>query len=206
MIVIGLTGGIGTGKTTVSKILQELGAEIIGADESGHEVYRRGTEAWRELVEAFGDGVLTADGEIDRSELAVVVFQDRHALERLNAIVHPRIRAAVEERIEELEGQGREVAVVEAALLVEASWGSLVDEVWVTVAPEDSVVERTRARNGLDSDAVRARIRSQAPREELLSHADAVIENGGSPRELRERVTALWHERMAHIRQHERDK
>ena len=206
MIVIGLTGGIGTGKTAVSRVLRELGAEIIGADESGHEVYRRGTEAWHDMVEAFGDGILTADGEVDRSKLAAIVFQDRQALGQLNAIVHPRIRAVVEERIRELEGQGREVAVVEAALLVEANWASLVDEVWVTVAPEESVVERTMARNGLDSDAVQARIRSQAPREELLSHADAIIDNRGSPEQLREKVTALWHERLAHIKQQKRDK
>ena len=206
MIVIGLTGGIGTGKTTVSKVLQELGAEIIGADESGHEVYRRGTEAWREVVKAFGDGVLTVDGEVDRAKLAAIVFQDRDSLEQLNAIVHPRIRAAVEERLKELEGQGREVVVVEAALLVEANWDSLVDEVWVTIAPEDSVVERTKERNGLDSNAVQARVRSQAPQEEMLMHADAVIDNGGNPEQLRQKVTALWHERLANIKQHKRDK
>ena len=194
MLIVGLTGGIGTGKTEVAKILRELGAEIISADEAAHEAYRSGTDGWREVVGEFGDGILGPDGEVDRVSLGVIVFDDRRALDRLNAIVHPRARAAVEDRIRDSVAA---VVVVEAALLVEAGWSSMVDQVWVTVAGEDQVVERVRRRDHLDEEAIRARARTQMPDSERLTHADAVILNTGTPIELRERVTSLWRDLVA---------
>ena len=196
MLVIGLTGGIGTGKTQVSRILEELGAEIINADLLGHEAYTPQTETWRRIVAAFGESVLTEGGEVDRKKLGVLVFGDPEALERLNAIMHPRIYEMVEERIERLKSEGRRVVVVEAALFVEAGWTPLADELWVTVAPEDLVIERLKARANLDEDAIRARIRSQMPQEERLGHADVVIENGGGLDDLEQRVHQLWNTRV----------
>ena len=196
MLVIGLTGGIGTGKTEVSRMLADLGAEIVNADLLGHEAYMPQTETWRRIVETFGEGVLTEGGEVDRKELGAIVFGDTVALEKLNAIMFPRIYRMVEERLEGLKAEGHEVAVVEAALFVEAKWTPLADELWVTVAPEDVVIDRLKARRNLDENAIRARIRSQMPQEERLGHADVAIENSGGLDDLRERVHQLWNSRV----------
>ena len=203
MFVIGLTGGIGTGKSEVSRLLGELGAEVIQADKVAHEAYEPGTPGWREVVEAFGEGVLDADGRIDRKALGGIVFDDEQARERLNAIVHPIVRRLLEERIATLEREGTRVAVIEVPLLVEAikqqsRWTRLLDEIWVVTAPEDQAVARVRARSGLDEKAIMARIGSQATERERIEFADAVIDNGGSLEELRRQVTNLWRERAPH--------
>ena len=200
MLVIGVTGGIGTGKTVVSRVLEDLGAEIIDVDEAAHETYRPGTEGWKEVVEGFGDGILAPGGEVDRRKLAGIVFKDRAALERLQEIVHPRARSATELRLREMQQRGVAVAVLVAPLLVEAGWSGLVDEVWVTVAPESQVIERVQSRDGLDVDAIMARVQSQISQEERLAHADAVIDNGGGLDELRDRVRELWRDRVANSR------
>lgn len=203
MFVIGLTGGIGTGKSEVSRLLGELGAEVIEADKVAHEAYEPGTPGWREVVETFGEDVLDADGRIDRKALGGIVFDDEQARERLNAIVHPIVRRLLEERIAKLEHEGTRVAVIEVPLLVEAikqqsRWTRMLDEIWVVTAPEEQAVARVCARSGLDEEAIRARIGSQATEEERIELADAVIDNGGSLEGLRREVTNLWRERAPH--------
>ena len=141
MMVIGLTGSIGTGKSEAARQLEALGASIISADQVGHEAYTPNTEAWEQVVAAFGDDILQDDGEIDRRKLGAVVFSDPGQLEKLNQIMHPRMARMVADKIEELRDQGTEVVVVEAALLFEAGWDSLVEEVWVTDAPEQAVIK-----------------------------------------------------------------
>ena len=202
MLVIGLTGGIGTGKTEVAGILEELGATVINADLLGHEAYRPHTDGWRDVVAAFGEGVLGSSGEVDRRKLGSIVFGDPEALRLLNAIVHPLIYGMTEERIQALRATGSRVVVVEAALLVEANWVSLVDEVWVTTSPEERAVQRIVSRNNLDEGAVRARIGSQMAQEERVHYADAVIDNSGTLEDLRGRVKELWNSRaLAHEEQ-----
>ena len=201
MLVIGLTGGIGTGKTQVSKILQELGAEVIDADLLGHQVYRPRSEAWREVVEAFGDGVLASDGEVDRKKLGAIVFNDPDAQERLNAITHPRIYRMLEERIERLRVEGAQVVVVEVVLLLEANWTALFDQIWVTTSTEEQVLRRLGKRDGLDESSIRARIRSQMPQNERVKRADVVIDNRGSPSQLRDRVQELWSDRALALKE-----
>ena len=201
MFVIGLTGGIGTGKSEVSKILREMGAETISADKVAHEVYSRGSDGLREVVEEFGEEVLTESGDVDRAKLGEIVFKDRRALRRLNAIVHPRTRLLIEERMHQLRARCVGTVVIEVPLLAEAirqdaGWTSTLDEVWVTVAPAAMVVERLRDRDGLDEEAVKARVRSQVAQQERLSYADAVIDNRGSLAELRQQVQALWRQRI----------
>ena len=196
MFVIGLTGGIGTGKTQVSGFLESLGAAIINADLVGHETYQPGTEGWSEVVGAFGEGVLAPTGEVDRKKLGTVVFNDEGSLKRLNAIIHPRIRETVKERIKGLGKEAREVVVVEAALLLEAKWTGLVDEVWVTTSPKDQVALRLKSRNNMDEEAVRARIRSQMSQADRVAHADVVVDNNGSLAELRDKVRQLWNSRV----------
>lgn len=200
--VVGLTGGIGTGKTEVAGILRELGAEVLSADHLAHETYLPGTSGWREIVDEFGQQVLTLGGEIDRKALGKMVFQDAARLDRLNAIVHPRTRELISERLRGLKDGGCRVAVVEVVLLVEAiredaAWTSLIDEVWVVVAPEDTVVERVVVRGGLDAGAIRARVRAQATHDDRREIADVIIENRGSLGLLRESVEDLWQERLA---------
>ena len=197
MLVIGLTGGVGSGKSTVSNYLAELGATLIDADKVGHEAYLPDTPAYKDIAETFGPTVVGPDGQIDRKALGGIVFSDRALLDELNAIVWPRLRDMILERIEGLRGEGAEGVVVEAAVLIEANWMSLVDEVWVTAAPEDTVVERVMARNDWGEEQIRARIRSQISHEERVKHADVVIDTDGSLDDVKRKVRALWDERRA---------
>lgn len=190
--VIGLTGGIGSGKSSVSQFLAELGAVIIDADKVGHQAYKPGAEAWREVVAAFGNQILTPNGEINRKKLGEIVFTQPEALARLNQIVHPRIYDMVKARIAECRRQGIAVVVLEAAILIEANWTSLVDEVWVTIVSEASVLARLKAQRGLSEEQTSARIRSQLPNEERIKYADVVINNDGDLKELRAKVEELW--------------
>jgi len=192
MKVIGLTGGIGSGKSTVSQFLAELGAVIVDADRVGHEAFKPDTDVWREVVAAFGRQILTPNGDVDREKLGETVFANPESLLRLNQITHPRIYEMVKAQLEEYRRQGVSVVVLEAPLLVEAGWSSLVDEVWVTVAPEPTVLRRLKQRVGLSEQQSLARIHAQLLSEERLKHADVVINNNGSLDELRVKVKRLW--------------
>ena len=192
MIVIGLTGGIGSGKSTVSSFLARLGAVVLSADEIGHEAFEPHTEIWQEVVYAFGKEILKADGEVDRQKLGDVVFNDAEALARLNQIMHPRMYGIAKKRIEELKQQGAGVIVLEAPLLVEANWLDLVDQVWVTAATEATVVSRLCQRSGLTEAEALARINSQLPSEERIKYADEVIDTNVALNEVEARVRELW--------------
>jgi dephospho-CoA kinase len=191
MFVIGLTGSIGTGKTQVSQTLQTLGATVINADLVGHEAYLPHTETWRAVVSAFGPDILDSEDQIDRRKLGGIVFSDPGQLEQLNSIVHPRIYAMISDRIGELGKDGAEVVVVEAALLIEARWTPLADEVWVVTAPKEQVLERLTTR-GMSTDQALSRISSQMPQDERVSHADVVISNDSGIDELASSVSEKW--------------
>ena len=190
--VIGLTGGIGSGKSTVSQYLKELGAVIIDADKVGHEAFQPATEAWREVVATFGRDILTPNGEIDRKKLGAIVFDNPQALTQLNRIMHPKMRDMMKAQIDEYRRQGVAVVVLEAAILIEANWTPLVDEVWVTIAPDSAVLERLKKQRGLAEEQTLSRIRSQLSNEERLKHADVVITNEGNLGEVKARVKELW--------------
>lgn len=194
MLVIGLVGGIGSGKSVASAMLAELGAEVINADVVGHEVYEPGKPGFDAIVAEFGAEVVGADGRIDRKKLGPMVFADGAKLERLNAIVHPLIRAEIERRIRRARDAGVvRAVVVEAAILLEAGWRSLVDQVWVISARREDVVERLAAQRGMAASETDARMAKQMTDAERRSVADVVIENDGSLDELRARLTGLWH-------------
>ena len=196
MIVIGLTGGIGTGKSEVAQVLQELGAVRVSADELAHRAYRPGTDTWREVVDAFGEEVLHPNGEIDRRKLGAIVFADPAALGRLNAIVHPQIYTMAEAELREKRTWDAPAVVLEGALLIEAGWTPLVDEVWMTAAPEGQVVERLQARNHLPEKEIRARMRAQMPADERARHAQVIIDNAEDRARLRQRVLEVWEQRI----------
>lgn len=192
MIVIGLTGGILSGKSTVSEILAEKGAVIIDADKIGHQVYKPNTDTWKTLVDTFGEWILKKNGEIDRKRLGDIVFNDPAALTLLNQIVHPPMRKFIEAELERLKSEGAKVVVLEAAILIEAKWTDLVDEIWVTTAPEYVVIDRLQNRIGLTEQQARARIRSQLPPKEKAKHADAIIDTNCSLPEVSVKVLELW--------------
>ena len=196
MLVIGLTGGIGTGKSAVALMLQELGADLIDADKVGHEAYQVNSEPWQAVVDAFGKGILGPDGDIDRKKLGSVVFSDPSELDRLNAIMHPRMASMVKNKIESLEENGSNVVVLEAAVLLEAGWDSLVDEVWTVTAPVDLVLERLNARNGMTYDEASRRIAAQMSVEDRLKSSQAEINNSGDMILLGNIVRELWENRV----------
>ena len=192
MLVIGLTGNFGTGKTTVSQILAELGAVTIDADKLGHELLRPGSQAYQEVAAAFGKDVLRADGEIDRHKLGQLVFPNATALAQLNRIMHPKMYKIAQERIERYHKQGTAVAVLEAALLIEAGWTPLVDQVWVTVAPDHAIVNRLKNQRGLTEGQILARLRSQMSPVEKTKRADVVIDTDCELAQLKAQVAGLW--------------
>ena len=192
MKVIGLTGGIGSGKSTVAQFLAELGAVILDADKIGHEAFKPDSGGWREVVAAFGRQILAPDGNIDRKKLGEIVFGNAESLSRLNQIMHPRMYDMVKAQLEEYRQQGMRVAVLEAPLLLEAGWTSLVDEVWVTTASESTVLKRLEGRTGLSQAESLARIRSQLPSAERARHADVAINTDCSLDESKAKVKELW--------------
>jgi len=199
MKIIGLTGGYGSGKSAVAKFLAELGAMVIDTDEVGHEVSKPGTEAWRAVVGTFGQGIISNDGTIDRRKLGKIVFRDPDARARLNQIMHPRIRERVEALIKEYERGGADVVVIEAPLLLETGWKAIVNELWVTSAPQATVISRLREQKGIPESESLARIRTQLTDEERTQQADVVIYTDCTLDELRDTVVELWLELRSRI-------
>lgn len=195
MLVIGLTGGIATGKTTVSAILKELGAEVLDADRVGHEAYLPDTPTYNDVVAAFGREIVGEDRQINRGKLGAIVFSDPANMKKLTDIMWPRMADIVAERIEEQKALGTEVMVVEAAVLLEAKWDSLTDEVWVTVSPEASMIERLAESRGLTEEQSKDRINSQMSAEERIKRADVVIHNDSSKDELKAQIEKAWNSR-----------
>jgi len=198
MKVIGLTGGIGSGKSTVAKFLSEMGAYILDADKIGHEAFKPGTPGWQEVFGAFGKDILKENNEIDRSKLAQLVFGKPEALANLNKIMHPRILEIVKNRLDLLKRRGVKVAVLEATLLIEAGWRPIVDETWVTVASKRETLKRLKERDNYSEGESLIRIRSQITSKERAKTADVVINTDCSLEEVRMKIEELWHERITY--------
>jgi dephospho-CoA kinase len=193
-MILGLTGGIGSGKSTVAAMLSDLGARVIDADKIGHEIYRPGSEGFRRVVGAFGPGVVSADGQIDRRALGARVFAEPTALTRLNAIAHPLIAAEMARRIAALRSENyRGPVVIEAAVLLEAGWRALVDRLWVVSVRPETAIARVTSSRGLARADVERRIGAQMPDAERRREADVVIENDGTLATLRAQVEKAWH-------------
>jgi dephospho-CoA kinase len=197
MFVIGLTGGIASGKSTVSQVLQEKSAYLLNADLVGHEAQQKGTEAWKEIVATWGEELIDpATRAIDRRKLGPIVFADPKALQTLNRIMWPRMHTMMEEKLADLAAEGVRVVVLEAALLIEAEWMDLTDDVWVTVVSEHSAVERLKARNGLSEEDALRRIRSQLSNEERAVHAQVIIDTECTLEEVKQKTRKLWESRV----------
>jgi dephospho-CoA kinase len=192
MFIIGLTGGILSGKSTIAQMLAEKGAAIIDADKLAHEAYKPKTKLNQELVDEFGTGIRKTDGSIDRKKLSGIVFDNPEALARLNSIVHPRIREIAQAKIEQLRKKGTAVVVLEAALLIEAKWTDLADEVWVALVPPEVAVKRLEERGGLTENEARARIQAQLPAAERAKYADVIINTDCELSEVRAQIDNLW--------------
>ena len=187
--VVGLTGPIGAGKSTVAAMLRELGARVLDADAIAKDEQLRGTTGYSAIVQQFGTAVLGEDKEIDRRKLADVVFADPRRLGQLERILHPRVISRILEARKMLPND--QVLVVEAIKLIETSLRNACDRIWVVVAPRDLLGSRLASR-GMDEAAVTARLGAQSSVEDFRRAADVVIENDGDRDALRAAVTAAW--------------
>lgn len=187
-VVLGLTGSFGSGKSTVASIFDALGVPRQDADQIARDVVRPGTRALNEIVEAFGQDVLDAEGTMDREKMAKIVFSDEEARQRLNSIIHPRVRERMKEFIEDHAGEP--LVVVEIPLLLEGGRSGTVDKVVVVTTSESIRFERL-AGLGFSEEQIQARLGAQMPQEEKITLADHVIDNGGSLEATREQVVEL---------------
>ena len=192
MICIGLTGGIASGKSTVSDILRQLGAWIVDADKLARQVVEPGQPAWQDIVAIFGEGVLLHDGHLNRKAVGDMIFGDERIRQQLEAITHPRIRQAASEQLKEVALRGFAVAVLDVPLLIEVGWTDMVDTVWVVYVDSPAQIERLMERDGLDREQALARIASQMRLQDKLQYANVVIDNSNGLEETRQQVVAAW--------------
>lgn len=195
MKVIGITGNIASGKSTVARMFEALGARIIDADEIARIVVEPGAPAWEEIVSEFGRDILEPDGAINRKRLADIVFGDEAKRKRLNDITHPRIRERISDLLREYEKEGAPVVMVEATLIVErGGLKSLIDGLIVVTADEETQIERLIRDKGYKREEAVSRLRAQMPAREKMMHGDYIIDNSGSLEDTRAQVKAVWGE------------
>jgi len=191
MYTIGLTGGIGTGKSEVLSILCDLGASTVEADLLAHEIYSPGKPAWQDIIDTFGSGILTAEQQINRKKLGEIVFTDRNKLSKLNQIVHPRIFDHLKELIEEQKMAGTRLLVIEAAVLIEAKWTEMVDSVWVVQASKGIIINRLKEKTTLTEEQITQRINAQISDAQRQEKANEILTNNGDKSDLRDQVRKL---------------
>ena len=192
MKIIGLTGGIGSGKTSVAAKLRALGARVFDADEAAKNAVLPGTEGFFKVVETFGHQIVDADGKLNRMALAEIVFNDKAALKRLEEIIHSYVWQETDKFLSECQQSGERAAVLDIPLLIECGWHQKVDEVWLVVLPVEEQIMRTMKRSGMTAEAVQARIAAQMPLEEKKKYATLIIDNSGSWEETEKQVITAW--------------
>jgi len=190
--VIGLTGGVATGKSSVARYFQGQGAVVIDADQLAREVVEPGSRGLADVVAAFGAGVLAADGRLDRKGLGAVVFADSRKRKQLEGILHPEIKRLAEDRIAAAAGAGQRVIFYMAPLLIEAGATDRVDEVWVVTVRPEVQLERLMLRDGIDRADAQRVIESQMPLAEKERLGRVVIDNSGTPEETEKRLAEIW--------------
>jgi len=192
VFVIGLTGGIGTGKTEVTHVLRELGAVVIESDKVAHLSYRPGTDAYDDIIDQFGKEVLDDSGVIDRGKLGGLVFAGPDSRIQLEKIVWPAVRSWITERLIHEKERGTKIIVIEVPKLFEAGWDDLADAIWTVEASSAAVAQRVNVRSNLSETEINARVQAQITRAERAKRADLLIENSAELADLRERITNLW--------------
>lgn len=193
LYIIGLTGGIGTGKSTVAAMLQELGALVIDADQVARKVVEPGSVGLQEIVNHFGPEVLLADGSLNRKALGAEIFKDAAKRELLNSITHPMIKAEIADELDEIRKNTPEaVVVIEAPLLIEAGMVSMVDEVWLVTVSTQAQIERVMARDQIDYNAALMRVNSQMSARERMAYSQVVISTDPGLEEVRQQVASEW--------------
>ncbi len=198
--IIGLTGGIASGKSTLAQFFRDRDIPVVDADILGHRTYEPGSETYAAVVRSFGQELVAQDGSIDRKVLGGEVFGRPDELKRLTDIVWPGIRKLAGEAFSELKTAGNKLCVLEAAVLFEAGWEDLVDEIWVVVVDPDIAVRRLAVRNGLDEASARARLASQLSNAERVARSHTVIENNGTLEDLNRRIRQAWDELQQRLR------
>ena len=193
--VIGLTGGIATGKSLVSAMIMELGGQIINADLIARKVVEPGTPAWKQIADHFGEGILNSNQTIKRKELGRIVFADADKLDQLNKITHPFIIAEIERQLSCCrDSLDKEIIVIDAPILLELGLERLVDEVWVVTVDPAAQLERLMKRDNLSAEEAKLRIQAQMPLKEKVKRADRVIDNRHTPEETKKQVKEIWRE------------
>jgi dephospho-CoA kinase len=192
MRVIGLTGGIASGKSLVAGILEKMGAVVIDADQLAREVVKPGTGCYRAIVDFFGEKVVLPDGTLDRKALGRIVFADPVARRHLEKMTHPAIISLAEERLDEERRKGTEIVFYMVPLLLEAGLTSSVHEIWVVYADEGTQIERLMKRDKIEREEALRKIAAQMPMEEKVKFGQVIIDNRGTPDETRQRVMELW--------------
>lgn len=194
-MIIGLTGNIGSGKSTVSRRLARLGAEVIDTDVVSRDVVAPGTEGLKRIIAEFGPGVINEKGELDRAKMASVVFEKPGARKKLESIIHPEVMRVVGLRIGQYRGMGSApLLVLEVPLLIESGMDRMVDEIWVVTVDREQQVERVMARSGLSRDEVLKRINAQMSQEEKCKYAHRIIDNSGPLEDTVRQVDAIWNQ------------
>ncbi len=194
MYLIGLTGGIASGKSTVSRMLSSLGAFIVDVDKISREITEPGKPAWQDIVNTFGQDMVQADGQIDRKRLGQLVFSNKQARFKLEQITHPRIEAAANAAITAAAASGFSVIILDAPLLIEVGWQAKVDAVWVVYVDEQTQLARLMSRDKSTEAAARARINAQLALSEKLKYADVVINNNTTIESTQSAVLKAWNE------------
>lgn len=192
MRVIGLTGGIGSGKSRVSAILKDLGVPVIDADALTHACQTRGQPVWAAIWHQFGWNILGSNGEILRRKLGYLVFHDENARKKLNQLVHPSVRALMAQGLDVFRQQGQTLVVLDVPLLIEGGLHKMVDEVWVVYADLPQQLSRIMERDHVDITEAERRVGAQMPLDQKLRYAQVVIDNRGTLDELKDVVTQLW--------------
>jgi len=191
--IIGLTGGIASGKSTVADRLRDLGAVVVEGDQLGHRVYEPGTSGFEKVVNAFGHDIVAEDGTIDRRILGGKVFGAPEEMERLNGVMWPAIRELAEAEFKLIGAETPDAVIVfEAAVMLEAEWQDLVSEVWVVTTKQETAIDRLKSRNGLNREQALARIESQMSNRQRNEFADVKFDNSDTEQKLRSRVEYHW--------------
>lgn len=192
-MMIGLTGSIASGKSTVANYLRELGAEVIDADQVARQVVSPGTPALKEIVNSFGPSILQDDGTLNRKKMASIVFQDAKSKDKLESIIHPRIEEEIDRQMRKFtKTRPTDILVLEVPLLIEVGWHKKVDQVWLVAVDPAEQLRRLMARDKISLAEAQARIASQMPQAEKMKNAHVVIHNNGSPEEVKQQVKEKW--------------